>query len=125
MVIPPRKKDPDHRVHLRPHTSLGKSERVRISGTELEGKNGTTKKETEKPSCEEKMPDFLKPLCKSGSENLSAEGKKLTELLAKHQGAFAKGPDDLGRTHLVQHERTCSGLLYKLPNFKNPSLQAF
>ena len=50
------------------------------------------------------MPDFLKPLCKSGSENLSAEGKKLTELLAKHQGAFAKGPDDLGRTHLVQHE---------------------
>ena len=22
-------------------------------------------------------------------------------------------------------ERTCSGLLYKLPNFKNPSLQAF
>ena len=64
-----------------------------------------TKPETEKPSCGEKMPDFLKPLCKSRGENLSAEGrKKLTELLAKHQGAFAKGPDDLGRTHLVQHE---------------------
>ena len=63
------------------------------------------KKETEKPSCDGKMPDFLKPLCRSGSENLSAEGKKkLTEFLAKHQGAFAKGPDDLGRTHLVQHE---------------------
>ena len=60
-----------------------------------------TKKETEKPSCDEKMPDFLKLLCKSGSENLSAEGKKK---LAKHQGAFAKGADDLGRTHLVQHE---------------------
>ena len=51
------------------------------------------------------MPDFLKLICKSGRENLSAEGKKkLVELLAKHQGAFAKGPDDLGRTHLVQHE---------------------
>ena len=36
---------------------------------------------------------------------MSAEGrKKLTELLTKHQGAFARGPDDLGRTHLVQHE---------------------
>ena len=64
-----------------------------------------TKKEPEKPRGEEKIPDFLRPLCKSGSENLSAEGKKkLAELLTKHQGAFSKGPDDLGRTQLVQHE---------------------
>ena len=64
-----------------------------------------TKKEPEKKRCTEKMPDFLRPLCKDGSENLSSEGKKkLAELLTKHQSAFASGPDDLGRTHLVQHE---------------------
>ena len=52
-----------------------------------------------------KMPDFLRPLCKDGSENLSSEGKKkLAELLTKHQSAFASGLDDLGRPHLVQHE---------------------
>ena len=64
-----------------------------------------TKKEPEQKRCTEKMPDFLRPLCKDGSENLSSEGKKkLAELLTKHQNAFASGPDDLGRTHLVQHE---------------------
>ena len=64
-----------------------------------------TKKEPEQKRCTEKMPDFLRPLCKEGSENLSSEGKKkLAELLTKHQSAFASGPDDLGRTHLVQHE---------------------
>ena len=64
-----------------------------------------TKKEPEQKRCTEKMPDFLRPLCKDGSENLSSEGKKkLAELLTKHQSAFASGPDDLGRTHLVQHE---------------------
>ena len=63
------------------------------------------KKEPEKKRCTEKMLDFLRPLCKDGSENLSSEGKKkLAELLTKHQSAFASGPDDLGRTHLVQHE---------------------
>ena len=39
-----------------------------------------TKPEPEEPSHGEKMPDFLKPLCKSGGESLSAEGrKKLTD----------------------------------------------
>ena len=64
-----------------------------------------TKKEPEEKRCTEKMPDFLRPLCKDESENLSSEGKKkLAELLTKHQSAFASGPDDLGRMHLVQHE---------------------
>ena len=37
----PQRRDLDHGVHLRPHTSVRESERVRINGTQLEGKNGT------------------------------------------------------------------------------------
>ena len=35
----------------------------------------TQGEETGKPGCGDKIPDFLKPLCKSGGENLS-EGEK-------------------------------------------------
>ena len=46
----------------------------------------------------------LKSLYKRSSENLEPNKAKVVEnLLQKHEQAFAKSPDDHGRTHLVQH----------------------
>ena len=51
------------------------------------------------------VPSHVKQMYQEGSERLSKEGKQqLTSMLNRHSNAFSKGTDDLGRTHLVEHE---------------------
>ena len=51
------------------------------------------------------LPDYLKDLLQRSSNNLTADSSaNLTKLLCKYKSVFAKSPDDLGKTPLVQHQ---------------------
>ena len=54
---------------------------------------------------QQEIPEHLQPLLESLPEDISENTKSMLQnLLTSYQDVFSKGPDDMGRTNLIQHD---------------------